>query len=221
LLGVLAEWIVSERQALRVLGERRDDETRRDRRDRLIATVLYAAGLRVSELCGLKWRDLRERGEAGQVTVLGKGGRTRAVLLPAVVWAELIELRSDAGDEAPVFTSRKAAGHLTPFHVNRIVKAQAKRAGLRVVMSPHFLRHSHATHSMENGAPIHLVSATLGHASVATTGKYLHARPSESSSKVHREVGFEAPQRQVVVSGADVDGVDFATASRPRPPAGG
>jgi integrase/recombinase XerD len=50
-------------------------------------------------------------------------------------------------------------------------------------ISPHYLRHSHATHSLENGAPIHLVSATLGHASISTTGRYLHARPSESSSR--------------------------------------
>jgi len=65
----------------------------------------------------------------------------------------------------------------------RIVQAAAKRAGLEVHVSPHWLRHSHATHALERGAPIHLVAATLGHASVATTGKYLHARPTDSSAR--------------------------------------
>ena len=50
-------------------------------------------------------------------------------------------------------------------------------------MSPHWLRHAHATHALERGAPIHIVQATLGHASVATTGRYLHARPTDSSAR--------------------------------------
>jgi integrase/recombinase XerD len=50
------------------------------------------------------------------------------------------------------------------------------------VVSPHWLRHAHATHALERQAPIHLVAATLGHASVATTGRYLHARPTDSSA---------------------------------------
>jgi site-specific recombinase XerD len=50
-------------------------------------------------------------------------------------------------------------------------------------VSPHWLRHAHATHALERGAPIHLVQATLGYASVATTGRYLHARPTDSSAR--------------------------------------
>ena len=50
-------------------------------------------------------------------------------------------------------------------------------------MSPHWLRHAHATHALERGAPIHIVQANLGHASVATTGRYLHARPTDSSAR--------------------------------------
>ena len=49
-------------------------------------------------------------------------------------------------------------------------------------VSPHWLRHAHASHAMDRGAPVHLVKETLGHASVATTGRYLHARPTDSSS---------------------------------------
>jgi integrase/recombinase XerD len=59
----------------------------------------------------------------------------------------------------------------------------AREASLDERPSPHWLRHAHATHALERGAPIHLVQATLGHASVATTGRYLHARPTDSSAK--------------------------------------
>jgi len=63
------------------------------------------------------------------------------------------------------------------------IPPQAARAGLDPAVSAHWLRHAHASHSLDRGAPIHLVQATLGHASVATTGKYLHARPSDSSAR--------------------------------------
>jgi integrase/recombinase XerD len=59
----------------------------------------------------------------------------------------------------------------------------AKRAGVVGKVSPHWMRHVHASHALDRGAPIHLVSHTLGHSSVATTGRYLHVRPTESSSK--------------------------------------
>ena len=70
-----------------------------------------------------------------------------------------------------------------PERVRRIVKAAAERAGLSVEVSAHWLRHAHASHSLGRGAPIHLVQQTLGHASVATTGRYLHARPTDSSAR--------------------------------------
>lgn len=152
-------------------------------RNRVLLRTLYAGALRVSELCALKWRDLQPRGGgAGQVTIFGKGSKTRAVLLPAAIWGELTALRGDASDDGPVFRSRKG-GHLDPSAVLRLVKAAAKRAGVTGAVSPHWFRHAHASHALDRGAPIHLVQATLGHASVATTGKYTHARPNESSSR--------------------------------------
>ena len=158
-------------------------------RNRVLLTVLYGGGLRISEVCGLRWRDLAARDSAGQTTVFGKGGKTRAVLLSAATWKVLTALRDDQAAksatwsvDAPVFLSRKG-GALDPSAVHRVVKAAAARAGLPGEVSAHWLRHAHASHSLDRGAPIHLVQATLGHASVATTGRYLHARPSESSAK--------------------------------------
>jgi integrase/recombinase XerD len=99
------------------------------------------------------------------------------------VWRDLQALRAaPADDDGPVFGSRKG-GHLTARQAQRLVDAAARRAGLRAGVSPHWLRHAHATHALERGAPIHIVQATLGHASVATTGRYLHARPTDSSAR--------------------------------------
>jgi site-specific recombinase XerD len=152
-------------------------------RNRALLRLLYAEGLRVSEVCGLKWRDVQPRTEAGQITIFGKGGKTRAVLLSSDTWAELNTLKGDADSDAPVFKSRKNGGHLHPSQVKRIVEAAAVRAGIEAPVSPHWLRHAHASHALDRGAPIHLVQATLGHGSVATTGKYLHARPEDSSAR--------------------------------------
>ncbi len=152
-----------------------------DPRNRLILRVLYSGGLRVSELSPLKWKDLKERGDTGQVTVYGKGRKTRTVLLKADIWQELMKLRGDRTSDDPVFQSRKG-GHINRHQLWRIVAAAAKRAGIEGKVSPHWLRHAHASHSLDRGAPIHLVQQTLGHESVATTSRYLHARPNDSSS---------------------------------------
>ena len=174
--NTLAERIMAEADALLMIRQEPS------LRNRVLLTVLYGGGLRISEVCGLRWRDLAARDEAGQATVFGKGGKTRAVLLSAATWTVLTALRGDAPADAPVFRSRKG-GALDPSAVHRVVKAAAARAGLPAEVSAHCLRHAHASHSLDRGAPIHLVQATLGHASVATTGRYLHARPSESSAR--------------------------------------
>ncbi len=150
-------------------------------RDQLLLRLLYVSGVRVSELAQLKWCDLMPRAEAGQITVFGKGGKTRAILLKPKTWNALWALRGEAGAVDPVFRSQKG-GHLDVSQIRRIVYAAAKRAGLPKKVSPHWLRHAHASHALDRSAPIHLVQATLGHASVSTTGRYLHARPTESSS---------------------------------------
>ena len=151
-----------------------------DPRDRTVMRLLYATGLRVSELCGLRWRDVHARAERAQLVVRGKGGRVRSVLLPGVIAAELAALRNGVGGEGPIFVSRRGAA-LSTSQVFRIVRRAASDAGLPHAVSPHWLRHAHATHALERGAPLHLVQATLGHHSIATTGRYLHARPTASS----------------------------------------
>jgi integrase/recombinase XerD len=151
-------------------------------RDRVMMKLLYTSGIRVSELCGLKWGDTAPRREAGQITVFGKRGKTRTILLTPRIWQQLMSIRGEANSADPVFRSRKGGGPLDVSQVRRLVYAAAQGASLEQKVSPHWMRHAHASHALDHNAPIHLVQTTLGHESVATTGRYLHARPTESSS---------------------------------------
>lgn len=176
LRDTLAERILDETTVLRMIALEPQP------RNAAILTLLYAAGLRVSELCGLRWRDVQVRQAGGQITVLGKGAKTRSILLPSGVFERLVNLRDGAGDDAPVFRSRKK-GHLDRSQVLRITHRAAVRAGVNRKVRNHDLRHCHASHSLERGAPISLVAQCLGHSSISTTGRYLHARPNDSSAR--------------------------------------
>ncbi len=153
-------------------------------RNHLILKTLYQTGVRVSELCGLRWKDITPRPEIDtvQLTVYGKRGKTRHITLKPELATELEKFRADVIANSPIFTSEKG-NPLAPAHIHRIVKRAAAKAQLPSAdkVSPHWLRHAHATHALERGAPLRLVQATLGHASLDTTSKYLHIRPSESS----------------------------------------
>ena len=153
-----------------------------NQRNRTLLTLFCASGLRVSEACGLRWAHLQPRGGAGRITVLGKGRRTRVVSLPTATWRMLADLRADALADAPVFPS-KSGKPLDRSRILRIVKDAAARGGVNPNATTHWLRHAHASRALDHGAPIHLVQATLGHASIATTSRYLHARPGDSSAR--------------------------------------
>jgi integrase/recombinase XerD len=173
----LAERILPEADVHRMLSLEPKE------RNRVLLTLLYASAVRVGELCSLCWRDLQANGDGGQITVFGKGDKTRSIQVPASVWKQLKKMRGGAGEDDPVFRSRTRGGALKSVAVLRIVRQAARRAGIDLAVSPHWLRHAHASHALDRGAPIHLVQATLGHASITTTGRYLHARPQDSSGR--------------------------------------
>ena len=150
-------------------------------RNRLIIKTLYYTGIRISELVSLKWKHLQHRDLGGQISILGKGGKSNVLLIPQELWIDLMGLKRSISEDDPVFKSRKG-GHLNPSHVERILKKIAIEA-IGKGATPHWYRHSHASHALENGCPIHLVQKQLNHSSIATTGRYLHARPTESSSE--------------------------------------
>lgn len=173
----LAQKILTEWQVQRLL------EMERHPRNAAIMRLLYITGIRISELCGLRWRDLLERDEGGQITVLGKGAKTRAILVPSSVWSRVKALRGAAELDDRVFRSRQSTGGINRAQVHRIVKIAARRAKLPPGVSAHWLRHAHASHALDRAAPVHVVQATLGHASLTTTTRYTHVRPGDSSSR--------------------------------------
>jgi integrase/recombinase XerD len=151
-----------------------------DARNRTLLRFLYATGARLAEACAVRWADISPRdGGRFQVLLHGKGSHERVVLLPADLWPHVSALRGGRGAEDAVFYSRKH-GPLSERQARRIVTLAAARVGF--LASPHWLRHSHATHALEAGVPVHVVQATLGHARLDTTGRYLHARPTQSSA---------------------------------------
>ena len=125
----------------------------------------------------LTWSQVipRETGEA-QLAIVGKGDKPRNILIPADLATALRELRGDASASVRVFP-------ISERRINYIVKSTAKRAGVNAAVSAHWLRHAHASHAIDEGAPITLVSQTLGHADFKTTSVYAHARPNDSSSR--------------------------------------
>lgn len=170
----LADRILGESEVLQIISLEQNP------RNKAILLTFYAGGFRVSEICKLKWRDLQQRDAAGQITVFGKGDKTRTVLMPRAVWESLQKLQQDSSSDAPVFRSRKK-GHLDESAVWRIVNKASERTGINKNVSCHWFRHAHASHALDRGCPIHLVQATLGHSSISTTGRYLHARPTDAS----------------------------------------
>ncbi len=162
-------------------------------RNQMLLSIAYYGALRVSELASLTWGHFIER-EGGRIQIaglVGKGDKEREVLLPASIAALIREARGAAGLDEPVFISRQGT-QLSDRMINHVVKSAARRAGLAEklckVVSPHWLRHAHASHALDNGAPIQLVSQTLGHGSITTTSIYAHAKPNDSSALYLDEV---------------------------------
>ena len=140
-------------------------------RDRAILELLYASGLRVSELTGLDLDDV-DRG-ARTVRVLGKGRKERVVPFGSKAARALDAWLARRGDEAgPLFLGRR--GRLTSRAVYTIVRASARRAGITRKVSPHTLRHSFATHLLDGGADLRAIQELLGHSRLSTTQRYTH-----------------------------------------------
>ncbi len=156
-------------------------------RDRAILEVLYACGLRVSELCQLNLFHVDE----AFVRVRGKGGKERVVPIGKAAIAAidhyLSQFRQSKEEDrnTPLFITEKGK-RIDRTLVWKRIKYYAKQAGILKNISPHTLRHAFATHLLENGADLRIIQEMLGHASIATTDRYTHI------SQKHLKQAFEA-----------------------------
>jgi site-specific recombinase XerD len=166
-------------------------------RDLAILEMLYATGLRVSELCSLNFSNLNL--EENEIIVMGKGARERIVLISHKARRTLNHYIEKAYDElskgnnssdnpsCPLFINHKGF-RITPRSIERIVKETAQKAGIKKNISPHTLRHSFATSLLNGGADLRVVQELLGHSSISNTQIYTHvntARLKEVFNKAH------------------------------------
>ena len=159
-------------------------------RDRAMLEIIYATGLRVSELVSLKLSDLQM--DVGYLTAFGKRSKQRIVPLGETAIAALQEylqngrpgLEKQKGSHF-LFLNRSGEG-LTRQGFWKIIKRRALEAGISQSITPHTMRHSFATHLLENGADLRSVQAMLGHADISTTQIYTHVT-RERLRKMHAE----------------------------------
>ena len=198
----IADRILTEEEARAVVAA--TDEPR----DRVLLQLAYSSGMRVSELVGLRWGDLHDDpAGGGRITVRGKGKHLRHIHVMPDVWVGIrslpgvpapgqvvgpipgsadvtvpVQHRPDGSLDpgAPVFRVRDGT-RLGAKQVYNVVRKAAKVAGIGRNVTPHWLRHCNASHALDNGAPIHVVAASLGHKSIMTTMRYLHAKPGVST----------------------------------------
>jgi integrase/recombinase XerD len=176
-------------QVERLLAEPKP-EPPREVRDRAMIEVLYASGLRVSELCGLKLSDANLG--LGYLRVTGKGSKTRMVPMGQKAQqaiqeyldcprAQLLRTRP-----SPYLFVTARGGPLTRQGFWKRLGFYGRRAGIQAPLTPHVLRHSFATHLLEGGADLRSVQAMLGHADIATTEIYTHVVRSRLREIVDR-----------------------------------
>ncbi len=181
--------VLTGREVEALLAAPGDDSTI-DIRDRAMLELLYATGLRVSELVGLGLRDVNVT--AGYLMAFGKGGKERLVPMGESACAAVSRYLSDTrpamdrdGANRYLFLTR-LGDRMTRQAFWNIIKKRALEAGVRKNISPHTLRHSFATHLLENGADLRSVQTMLGHADLSTTQIYTHVT-RERLKRLHEQ----------------------------------
>lgn len=160
--------VVLSKQEIKTLIENLETK-----KSKLMVSLIYACGLRVSELIGLKLNDFDFEEKVGQIRQ-AKGKKDRIFNIPESISKKLekqVENQRQAKQEY-VFSGRN--GKMTSRNLQKIVAKAAKKAGINKNVHVHTLRHSFATHLLENGADLRIIQTLLGHSSISTTELYTH-----------------------------------------------
>jgi integrase/recombinase XerD len=171
------------------LLEQPDPQTPRGIRDRAMLEVLYATGMRVSELTQLPMNQVNLEG--GYVIVLGKGSKERIIPLggEATKWITLFlegpRGRMTKGKDTPSLFVSRSGRRISRQQVWKHIKAYGRKAGIRKRITPHLLRHSFGSHLLERGADLRSVQMMLGHVDISTTQIYTHVT-GERLKKIHQ-----------------------------------
>ena len=171
-------------------------QSSRSERDQLLVLTLYYTGLRVSELNSIKVSDFTQnhnnKTNGSYLTVKGKGGKLRTILTGSELWKKIkkfIKTNNITNNEYLFSYENRPLSRIRIYKIIKVLtlRARVKTPGTKTP-SPHWFRHTSAIHAIENGADIQIVQATLGHASLATTGKYLKSRPIKSNSSYLKKI---------------------------------
>ena len=161
-------------------------KTKKERRNRMVILLLYGCGLRTMELRKLNVTDVdleRQEIEVYQ----GKGGKGRRLPVPEMVWGELMGYMVDRGGKrGPMFKTEVKKVRILDRDIGQIVKEAARRSKQSKDVTPKMLRHTFASHLMDAGVDISVISVLMGHRSPSETGIYLHALPVKTREAVNR-----------------------------------
>ena len=165
-------------------------------RNRAIIVVMYRAGLRCLETLNLRLRDIDR--DAGTIRIRhGKGGRARTVGIDPSAIAVIerwIDARANLGlNGGPVF-STLTGGEIATSYIRKLLPRLARKAGIDRRIHPHGLRHAHAVELAREGVPVPIIQRQLGHASLATTSRYLAGLSPEETIRAIRRREWEAPK---------------------------
>lgn len=151
-------------------------------RNKVVISLLYASGIRLSELISLNIGSIHDR----QFTVVGKGSKARLCFLDDRTEALINEYLSTRDDNCTaLIISKSRKSRMTSTNVQLLIKNSAKRAGINKKVSPHILRHSFATNFISNNGNIRVLSTLLGHANVSTTMTYTHVIDKELAQQYY------------------------------------
>ena len=182
---------ISEGDVKLLLSTAADTGTPEGRRDASILELLYATGVRVSELVALNVQDIDF--EEGFIRAWGKGAKERLVYLYPEALANVrsyiggarADLVSNKKGETALYINNRGE-RLTRQWVWNVLKTAAKKSGIDPKITPHTLRHSFATHLLQNGASLRHVQELLGHSSISTTQVYTHLTDSHVRQEYER-----------------------------------